>query len=144
MLGSVRTAAAVELPPIDCQITLPVDTTGAAIVRCSSVSLLALPSLAQRTPTASSSPPSTAAAAAVLLSPLLPLIASYREKMSVKLETTHGAITIKLFCKETPRTCRNFIELAKHGYYDGIIFHVSRMAEAETAEYMIDDAIMRG
>jgi len=50
--------------------------------------------------------------------------------MSVRLETTHGPITIKLHCKETPRTCRNFIELAKHGYYDGIIFHV-RIRDAE-------------
>lgn len=43
--------------------------------------------------------------------------------MSVQLDTSHGAITIRLYCKETPRTCRNFIELAKHGYYDGVIFH---------------------
>ena len=43
--------------------------------------------------------------------------------MSVRLETSHGALVIKLHCKETPRTCRNFIELARHGYYDGIIFH---------------------
>lgn len=43
--------------------------------------------------------------------------------MSVRLETSHGPIDIRLFTKETPRTCRNFIELAKHGYYDGIIFH---------------------
>mmetsp|Transcript_37016 Transcript_37016/g.59933 ORF Transcript_37016/g.59933 Transcript_37016/m.59933 type:complete len:189 (-) Transcript_37016:191-757(-) len=43
--------------------------------------------------------------------------------MSVLLNTTHGAITVKLFCKETPRTSRNFIELSKSGYYDGVIFH---------------------
>jgi len=43
--------------------------------------------------------------------------------MSVRLETSHGALLIRLHCKETPRTCRNFIELARHGYYDGIIFH---------------------
>lgn len=46
--------------------------------------------------------------------------------MTVQLDTSHGALTIRLYCKETPRTCRNFIELAKHGYYDGIIFHVRR------------------
>eukprot|EP00899_Mesostigma_viride_P022642 jgi/Mesvir1/3562/Mv12028-RA.1 len=43
--------------------------------------------------------------------------------MSVQLVTSHGTLTINLFYKECPRTCRNFIELSKHGYYDGIIFH---------------------
>lgn len=45
------------------------------------------------------------------------------KKMSVRLTTSHGVIDINLHWKETPRTCRNFIELAKHGYFDGIIFH---------------------
>eukprot|EP00823_Brevimastigomonas_motovehiculus_P007747 TRINITY_DN689_c0_g1_i1.p1 TRINITY_DN689_c0_g1~~TRINITY_DN689_c0_g1_i1.p1 ORF type:complete len:186 (-),score=13.86 TRINITY_DN689_c0_g1_i1:299-856(-) len=43
--------------------------------------------------------------------------------MSVKLVTSHGNITIILHYKECPKTCRNFIELAKHSYYDGVIFH---------------------
>ncbi|KAL2622149.1 hypothetical protein R1flu_002354 [Riccia fluitans] len=43
--------------------------------------------------------------------------------MSVTLSCTHGAIDIDLFWKDTPRTCRNFIELCKAGYYDGITFH---------------------
>lgn len=43
--------------------------------------------------------------------------------MSVKLVTTHGDILLTLYWKETPRTCRNFIELAKAGYYDGVVFH---------------------
>lgn len=43
--------------------------------------------------------------------------------MSVKLKTTHGDIDIELQHKLCPRTCRNFIELAKGGYYDGVIFH---------------------
>lgn len=41
----------------------------------------------------------------------------------INMETTHGTILIKLFVEETPKTCKNFIELAKKGYYDGIIFH---------------------
>lgn len=53
--------------------------------------------------------------------------------MTVQLDTSHGAITIKLYCKETPRTCRNFIELAKHGYYDGVIFHVRFDPQLQTA-----------
>lgn len=42
---------------------------------------------------------------------------------SVQLNTSHGAIVIKLHADLCPRTCRNFIELAKHGYYDGVKFH---------------------
>lgn len=43
--------------------------------------------------------------------------------MAVKLLTSHGTLVINLYHKETPRTSRNFIELSKHGYYDGVIFH---------------------
>lgn len=39
------------------------------------------------------------------------------------IETTLGTIKVKLFPKETPKTCANFIALANKGYYDGIIFH---------------------
>merc|ERR1719191_2484053 len=34
-----------------------------------------------------------------------------------------GSLTIKLHTQKAPKTCRNFIELAKAGYYDGCIFH---------------------
>eukprot|EP00026_Physarum_polycephalum_P017138 Phypoly_transcript_18251.p1 GENE.Phypoly_transcript_18251~~Phypoly_transcript_18251.p1 ORF type:complete len:186 (+),score=9.85 Phypoly_transcript_18251:157-714(+) len=43
--------------------------------------------------------------------------------MSVTLNTTFGPITIELFVRDTPLTCRNFLELCKAGYYDGCIFH---------------------
>lgn len=43
--------------------------------------------------------------------------------MSVRLETTYGSIDIVLHIKECPRTCRNFVELTKSGYYDGVLFH---------------------
>ena len=39
------------------------------------------------------------------------------------ITTTMGTIKVKLFPKETPKTCENFITHAKNGYYDGIIFH---------------------
>ncbi len=39
------------------------------------------------------------------------------------IETTLGTIKIKLFVKETPKTCANFIGLSKTDYYNGIIFH---------------------
>lgn len=39
------------------------------------------------------------------------------------LKTTVGDIDIELWAKETPKTCRNFIQLCMEGYYDGTIFH---------------------
>jgi len=41
----------------------------------------------------------------------------------VLLKTTVGDIDIELWSKETPKTCRNFIQLCMEGYYDGTIFH---------------------
>jgi len=42
---------------------------------------------------------------------------------TVTIETNHGTITAELFKDAAPKTAENFIELAKKGYYDGIIFH---------------------
>lgn len=39
------------------------------------------------------------------------------------LKTRHGDIKIKLFNKDAPKTCENFITHIKNGYYDGLIFH---------------------
>ncbi|KAK3288729.1 hypothetical protein CYMTET_3808 [Cymbomonas tetramitiformis] len=41
----------------------------------------------------------------------------------VTLETTIGPITIELYYKHAPKACRNFIELSKKGYYNGVVFH---------------------
>ncbi|CAI9590235.1 unnamed protein product, partial [Staurois parvus] len=41
----------------------------------------------------------------------------------VLLKTTAGEIDIELWSKETPRACRNFIQLCLEGYYDNTIFH---------------------
>jgi len=41
----------------------------------------------------------------------------------VVLETNQGDITLELFSKVAPKAVKNFIELSKKGYYDGIIFH---------------------
>lgn len=41
----------------------------------------------------------------------------------VVLVTTHGDIDIELWSKETPRTCRNFVQLCLDGVYDSIIWH---------------------
>ncbi|OLN92013.1 Peptidyl-prolyl isomerase CWC27 [Colletotrichum chlorophyti] len=42
---------------------------------------------------------------------------------SVILHTTQGDISVELFAKQTPLTCRNFLQLALDGYYDNTIFH---------------------
>lgn len=42
---------------------------------------------------------------------------------SVILHTTLGDISVELFVKQTPLTCRNFLQLALDGYYDNTIFH---------------------
>ncbi|CAG9761933.1 unnamed protein product [Ceutorhynchus assimilis] len=41
----------------------------------------------------------------------------------VLLKTTAGDIDIELWSKETPKTCRNFIQLCLEGYYDNTTFH---------------------
>lgn len=34
-----------------------------------------------------------------------------------------GSFTVELYQKHAPKTCKNFVELARKGYYDGTIFH---------------------
>ncbi|MFJ7731769.1 peptidylprolyl isomerase [Lysinibacillus sp. NPDC097231] len=41
----------------------------------------------------------------------------------VEMQTTLGAIKIKLFPEHAPKTVENFLGHAKSGYYNGIIFH---------------------
>lgn len=41
----------------------------------------------------------------------------------VTLETTFGKIKFKLFPQFTPETSKNFSELVKRGFYNGLIFH---------------------
>lgn len=42
---------------------------------------------------------------------------------SVILHTTIGELSVELFAKQTPLTCRNFLQLCMDGYYDDTIFH---------------------
>ncbi|KAK0520405.1 Peptidyl-prolyl cis-trans isomerase-like 1 [Tilletia horrida] len=42
---------------------------------------------------------------------------------TVILQTSMGAITLELYWKHAPRTCNNFYQLAKRGYYNGTVFH---------------------
>lgn len=39
------------------------------------------------------------------------------------VETTLGTFTMKFFSTDAPELSKNFIELAKTGYYDGLTFH---------------------
>jgi cyclophilin family peptidyl-prolyl cis-trans isomerase len=39
------------------------------------------------------------------------------------LQTNHGAIEVELFDDDAPETVRNFVRLAREGFYDGTIFH---------------------
>ncbi|OAD55009.1 Peptidyl-prolyl cis-trans isomerase CWC27 like protein [Eufriesea mexicana] len=43
--------------------------------------------------------------------------------IKVIMKTTVGAIELELQAKETPKTCRNFIQLCINGYWDDTIFH---------------------
>lgn len=42
---------------------------------------------------------------------------------TITIETNHGTITAELFADVAPKTAGNFMDLAKKGYYDGLIFH---------------------
>jgi len=39
------------------------------------------------------------------------------------METDKGAIHLRLFAGQTPKTVANFINLAQRGFYDGLTFH---------------------
>ncbi|KAI9207908.1 cyclophilin-like protein [Polychytrium aggregatum] len=41
----------------------------------------------------------------------------------VVLETSVGAITVELYWDHAPKTCENFFQLAKRGYYNSTKFH---------------------
>ncbi len=45
------------------------------------------------------------------------------EKEIVVIETNMGNIEIEMYRADAPKTVENFVQLAKKGYYDGIIFH---------------------
>ncbi|OIW27934.1 peptidyl-prolyl isomerase CWC27 [Coniochaeta ligniaria NRRL 30616] len=42
---------------------------------------------------------------------------------SAIIHTTQGDLLVELFAKQTPLTCRNFLQLSLDGYYDNTIFH---------------------
>ncbi|KAL0088241.1 peptidyl-prolyl cis-trans isomerase-like 2 [Phycomyces blakesleeanus] len=46
-----------------------------------------------------------------------------KTKGFARIVTNYGNINIELSCDRTPRTCHNFVKLAKSGYYKDVIFH---------------------
>ncbi|KIY46971.1 hypothetical protein FISHEDRAFT_66256 [Fistulina hepatica ATCC 64428] len=42
---------------------------------------------------------------------------------SVVLETSLGNIQLELYWDHAPKTCKNFAELTRRGYYNGVVFH---------------------
>ncbi|KAF8643840.1 hypothetical protein AX16_008857 [Volvariella volvacea WC 439] len=42
---------------------------------------------------------------------------------SVVLETSLGDVQLELYWDYAPKTCKNFAELARRGYYNGVVFH---------------------
>ena len=51
------------------------------------------------------------------------LKADHTHPKYVTLVTTMGDIKLELFWDSAPKTCENFVELGKRGYYDNVIFH---------------------
>ena len=43
--------------------------------------------------------------------------------MKATLETNHGTIAVEFFPDDAPKTVDNFVNLARDGFYDGVIFH---------------------
>ena len=43
--------------------------------------------------------------------------------MHAVINTNKGSIRVELYPDKTPLTCANFVNLAKRGYYNGIVFH---------------------
>lgn len=44
-------------------------------------------------------------------------------KERAKIETNKGTFVIEFYSKDAPNTVKNFIKLAKIGFYDGLTFH---------------------
>lgn len=43
--------------------------------------------------------------------------------MHVVIDTTRGNIAFRLQDKDAPKTCENFVKLAKQGFYDNLTWH---------------------
>jgi len=59
----------------------------------------------------------------LLNKPVEQLTAKDMERLTAVLETNFGTIKFKFYSKEAPETSRNFIKLARSGFYNNLIFH---------------------
>ena len=41
----------------------------------------------------------------------------------MEVKTTMGTFVLEMYVNHAPKTCHNFIELSRKGYYDDTIFH---------------------
>ncbi len=43
--------------------------------------------------------------------------------MTAEIQTEKGVMKVEFFEKDAPNTVKNFTDLAKKGFYDGLTFH---------------------
>ena len=53
----------------------------------------------------------------------LSLTATVEANPTATFDTTMGTFTAEIYLDRVPRTASNFIDLAKHGFYEGLHFH---------------------
>lgn len=41
----------------------------------------------------------------------------------IRVDTTMGSFTVELYPNQAPKACKNFTDLSRKGYYDGVVFH---------------------
>jgi cyclophilin family peptidyl-prolyl cis-trans isomerase len=92
-------------------IRLPRPPAAASIPRMKIHLTLALALLALATPALAEAPKGAAAPAAKAKNP------------TATFETSLGSFTAEIYLDKMPLTSRNFLELAKSGFYDGLHFH---------------------
>ena len=60
---------------------------------------------------------------ALLEKPVEQLSAEDMSKLTAVIETNYGVIKFRFFSKQAPNHCRNFIKLARMGFYNSLVFH---------------------
>lgn len=83
------------------------------------LALFTLAGCASTTPAAAPAPAASAPAAATPKE----LTSEQMKQTVVDLETTAGTISLEFYPEVAPKHVRNFIELARSGFYDGTNFH---------------------
>jgi cyclophilin family peptidyl-prolyl cis-trans isomerase/HEAT repeat protein len=51
------------------------------------------------------------------------IVESTRRPHTVEVHTNRGTLRLRLDCPQAPRTCLNFLQLARQHFYDGLLFH---------------------